>query len=215
MSRTRTTRFVCVSDTHNCTVKLPPGDVLIHAGDLTNQGSYSELSKAVQWLEKAPFECKIVIAGNHDLTLDAPFYSLHSQSFHNQAPQDPAKCLTLLTSSPSITYLSHSSTTVRLSSPSGPRTTFSIFGSPYSPRQEGHGLWAFQYDDDLEAEDLWARVPLDTDILVTHTPPYRHCDEGVRRRRAVGCERLREALWRVRPLVHVCGHVHEGRGAER
>lgn len=31
----------------------------------------------------------------------------------------------------------------------------------------------------------------------------------------MGCERLREALWRVRPLVHVCGHVHEGRGAER
>ncbi|GJC89275.1 calcineurin-like phosphoesterase [Colletotrichum tofieldiae] len=39
----RRTRFVCVSDTHNTTVKLPKGDVLIHAGDLTNQGSYSEV----------------------------------------------------------------------------------------------------------------------------------------------------------------------------
>lgn len=39
----RRTRFVCISDTHNCTVKLPPGDVLIHAGDLTNQGSFSEV----------------------------------------------------------------------------------------------------------------------------------------------------------------------------
>lgn len=40
---TKRTRFVCISDTHNSTVKLPKGDVLIHAGDLTNQGSYSEV----------------------------------------------------------------------------------------------------------------------------------------------------------------------------
>lgn len=35
----RRTRIVCVSDTHNSTVSLPQGDVLIHAGDLTTQGS--------------------------------------------------------------------------------------------------------------------------------------------------------------------------------
>ncbi len=39
----RRTRFVCVSDTHNCTFKLPKGDVLIHAGDLTDKGTYSEV----------------------------------------------------------------------------------------------------------------------------------------------------------------------------
>lgn len=39
----RKTRIVCISDTHNCNVKLPPGDVLIHAGDLTNKGSISEV----------------------------------------------------------------------------------------------------------------------------------------------------------------------------
>lgn len=44
---TRRTRFVCVSDTHNSTVKLPKGDVLIHAGDLTNQGSYSEVRTSI------------------------------------------------------------------------------------------------------------------------------------------------------------------------
>jgi len=59
----RKTRIVCISDTHNNTPKLPPGDVLIHAGDLTNQGSYDELERSVAWLEKAPFEVKIVVAG--------------------------------------------------------------------------------------------------------------------------------------------------------
>lgn len=42
--RTRRTRFVCISDTHNRNVALPKGDVLIHAGDLTNSGSYAEVS---------------------------------------------------------------------------------------------------------------------------------------------------------------------------
>ena len=64
----RKTRFVCVSDTHNSTpggaFKLPKGgDVLIHAGDLTSQGTYSELEKAIKWIEEADFEAKIVIAG--------------------------------------------------------------------------------------------------------------------------------------------------------
>lgn len=63
----RKTRFVCISDTHNASpggsFKLPKGDVLIHAGDMTNQGSYSEVKKTVSWLEEADFEAKIVIAG--------------------------------------------------------------------------------------------------------------------------------------------------------
>jgi len=64
-SKMRKTRFVCISDTHNCggAFKLPKGDVLIHAGDLTNQGSFAELEKAVKWLEETEFEMKIVIAG--------------------------------------------------------------------------------------------------------------------------------------------------------
>ncbi|EAQ86097.1 hypothetical protein CHGG_07350 [Chaetomium globosum CBS 148.51] len=214
---TRRTRIVCISDTHNSTVKLPKGDVLIHAGDLTNQGSYSELSKAVQWLEKADFEAKIVIAGNHDITLDHDFYSKHGSSFHNQTPQDPAKCLSLFTSSRTITYLQNESATVRLTKPGGPGTEFTVFGSPYSPQ---YGTWAFMYprstshkpessDSANTATELWAAIPPTTDILVTHTPPYSHCDDEY------GCVELRKTLAKVRPRLHVCGHVHQGRGAER
>jgi predicted phosphodiesterase len=66
-AKTRRTRFVCVSDTHNAipggAFQLPKGDVLIHAGDMTNQGTYMELKKALKWIEEADFEAKIVIAG--------------------------------------------------------------------------------------------------------------------------------------------------------
>lgn len=187
----------------------------------------------MQWLEKADFEAKIVIAGNHDVTLDGQFYKEFGSYFHNQSPQSPEECLNLLTSSPTITYLSHSSATIELIKHPVLRTSFTVFGSPFSPRS---GMWAFGYDkavsdqasgagSDAEGAvvksaapntaDLWSAIPLDTDIVVTHTPSYTHCDESTSRRRAVGCEDLRRALWRVRPKLAVCGHVHEGRGAER
>jgi predicted phosphodiesterase len=69
----RKTRFVCVSDTHNATTNgsfnLPKGDVLIHAGDLTNQGSFTELKKTLKWIEEADFEAKIVVAGKMNLIM--------------------------------------------------------------------------------------------------------------------------------------------------
>ncbi|PTB63486.1 Metallo-dependent phosphatase [Trichoderma citrinoviride] len=214
----RKTRIVCISDTHNCTVKLPPGDVLIHAGDLTNKGSISELSRAVKWLEEADFEAKIVVAGNHDVTLDEDFYFHHGDHFHNKIKQNPADCINLLASSPSLTYLCHDSATIRLKSPTGPHTEFTVFGSPYSPRS---GLWAFYYEapasqDGIGADltSLWELIPLETDIVVTHTPPRTHCDQPDGQQSA-GCEALRQALWRVRPKLAVCGHIHDGRGAER
>ncbi|KAG4435575.1 hypothetical protein IFR05_008955 [Cadophora sp. M221] len=210
---TRRTRFVCISDTHNAcpggAFKLPRGDVLICAGDMTNQGSYSELKKAVDWLEGADFEKKIVAAGNHDITLDTDFYSQYGLYFHNQNPQDPAKCQELLQQSSSITWLRHESAVISLTLPTGPRTTFKIFGSPCSPAD---GMWAFGYSKD-EARHIWDRIPLDTDIVLTHTPPKYHCDER-NERRAAGCESLREALWRVRPKLAICGHIHDGRGSE-
>jgi len=74
-------------------------------------------------------------------------------------------------------------------------------------------MWAFGYKT-AEAGQLWSKIPLDTDIVVTHTPPKYHCDE-TREREAAGCETLRETLWRVRPRIAICGHVHEGRGVQR
>ena len=207
--RMRRTRFVCISDTHNGLPKLPSGDVLIHAGDLTNQGSLSELQKTVAWLEKAPFECKLVIAGNHDITLDSTFYREYGSRFHNQGLQDTEQCINLLKQSSSITYIAHEAQTVCLTKPEGPKTIFKVFGSPYSPSR---GLWAFGYAPE-DADALWEQISLDSDVVITHTPPKFHCDESPSRGSA-GCEALRQALWRIRPRLAVCGHVHEARGAE-
>ncbi|KAJ4359203.1 hypothetical protein N0V95_002369 [Ascochyta clinopodiicola] len=107
--KTRKTRIVCISDTHNNTPKLPAGDVLIHAGDLTNQGSFDELERAVAWLEKTDFEVKIVVAGNHEITLDEPFYEEKGARWKWPAPQSPRGCRKLLRESKTITYLENES----------------------------------------------------------------------------------------------------------
>lgn len=133
--------------------------------------------------------------------------------FHNQSPEDSENCIELLTkTSSSIIYLNHQSAIVSLSSPEGPKTRFKVFGSPYSPGAPDR--WAFTYDrEGNQARDLWDGIPLDTDVAVTHTPPSNHCDAGTSGV-ALGCESLQQALWRVRPQLAVCGHVHQSRGCE-
>ncbi|KAJ6079721.1 hypothetical protein N7467_009474 [Penicillium canescens] len=211
----RKTRFVCVSDTHGYTpseagFKLPAGDVLIHAGDLTNNGSLRELRKTMDWICNADFEIKIIVAGNHDVTLDPTFYAEHGRSFHSQSIEDPQQCLKLISESPSVVLLQHESAVIRLTRAGGPNTIFKVFGSPYS---QFKGNWAFGYDSS-DATRLWGQIPLDTDVVVTHTPPQSHCDQkpnGI----SVGCSALRKTLSLIRPHLAICGHVHEGRGYER
>lgn len=61
-------RIVCISDTHNQhdLIRVPDGDLLIHAGDLTGYGILPQIEKAADWLRSLPHPQKIVIAGNHD-----------------------------------------------------------------------------------------------------------------------------------------------------
>ncbi|KAJ5748258.1 uncharacterized protein N7511_009954 [Penicillium nucicola] len=215
MTMLQKTRFVCVSDTHGYTpseagFNLPAGDVLIHAGDLTNNGSLRELRRTMDWICKADFEIKIIVGGNHDVTLDPTFFAEQGHCFHDQSLEDPQKCLELISESPTVVFLQHESAMIRLRRTGGPNTIFKVFGSPYSQFQ---GNWAFGYDSS-DATRLWGQIPLDTDIVVTHTPPQSHCDQKPNGT-SVGCSALRKRLSLIRPHLAICGHVHEGRGYER
>lgn len=198
-------RIVCISDTHNQTPHLPPGDILIHAGDLCQQGTPDEMRKAIKWLEAAKFRLKIVVAGNHDACLDLDSTRLDG----DEAVDSSLAILEMLRASPTIHYLQHETKILRFEKPDGTEVRLKVFGSPFTP---GRRSRAFGYTRDSAAA-LWDAIPLDADIVVNHTPAKDHLDElsvvG-----PVGCPRLREALWRVRPKLFVCGHIHEGRGAQ-
>ncbi len=58
---------------------------------------------------------------------------------------------------------------------------------------------------------MWARIPEDTDVLVTHGPPLGFGDR-TRREQRVGCEDLLRRVRVVRPKLHLFGHIHEDPG---
>jgi Icc-related predicted phosphoesterase len=77
-----------------------------------------------------------------------------------------------------------------------------IWGSPVTRL----GDVPFGIPNEDEREHLYSTIPPDTDILVTHGPPLGVLDYGG------GCAALRRAVLRVKPKLHVFGHVHSGYG---
>lgn len=179
-------RLVCLSDTHNRTegLTVPEGDLLLHAGDLTGSGSEEEVEQAAGWLASLPHRHKVVVAGNHDWLFQ----------------REPAKARALLAQVPGLTYLEDEAATV---------AGLSVHGSPWQP---WFFDWAFNLPrDGEELAAVWAKVQPGVDVLLTHSPAHGILDRTLDGRE-VGCERLRQALERIRPRLHVFGHIHEAAG---
>jgi 3',5'-cyclic AMP phosphodiesterase CpdA len=92
------TRIVCISDTHSrYHFALPAGDILVHAGDFSMTGEQTEIEKFIEWLKSLKqYRLKIVIAGNHDLTLEPEFYERTWERWHRRQKQDYKKIGTLI-----------------------------------------------------------------------------------------------------------------------
>jgi hypothetical protein len=198
------TRLVLVSDTHTHTPELPSGDILLHAGDLTNTGSFKETTHALGWLaEQAKrFSFVVFCAGNHDWFL-----------YHLSRERSVSAVKHFVSSfAPNIFYLEDELVPLPISS----RTMFAdivtIYGSPAQPT---FCNWAFNYDRGPKIKAVWDNIPsrnpfLGIDILMTHGPAHRMLDWVGKDR--VGCEDLRDALDRVQPKVHLFGHTHAAWG---
>ena len=83
-----------------------------------------------------------------------------------------------------------------------------IYGSPWQPWFYD---WAFNLERGTEISKVWQKIPNGIDILMTHGPPMGIMDQ-VAYGGNVGCEELAKELVRIKPKVHVFGHIHEGYG---
>ncbi|KAK0619918.1 Metallo-dependent phosphatase-like protein [Immersiella caudata] len=184
-------RIVCLSDTHDLTnVSIPDGDLLIHAGDMSSVGTLEAIQKQVDWLAGLPHREKVVVAGNHDLWFDGSA-RLRGDGIGGKVKWG------------GVRYLGGQEV-VEVIFRGGRK--LNVWGAGGVPRIGKDGEHAFQYDRDRHP---WkGRIPDETDILITHTPPRSHCDLGL------GCDGLLEEVWRVKPKLHVFGHVHWGHGKE-
>lgn len=198
------TRFVCISDTHSGIFRLPYGDVLLHAGDLSSYGALSQLTRTVDWLKSLKHPVKIMIAGNHDLCLDQN-WARPGYGFQPELIQYARTTVRSLASA-GLYYLEHEP--LYFTGPSG--KVWKVYGSPAVPV---HLDGAFQYASSTEAKAIYQRIPEDTEILITHTPPYRILDK-TRKGQHVGCQVLASRLKKLRHCrLHVFGHIHEDAGA--
>lgn len=263
-------RVVCISDTHEMHEKMthviPYGDVLIHGGDFSKGGGISGMEAFLKWFRAHPHPVKILIAGNHDVSLDKAFMAdtEHRRRFgfkteYHPKEVDPSKKLSETLKdlyygacvedednrNGVVVYLDEETVDLEIvddlevagaiangeggacgddkkHDKNGKKMVGQLrfFGSPIQPY---FGDWAFNrlrcVDDgkhgrnrDYGIAPCWDKIPTDTDVLITHGPPLGRgdkCHHGAR----AGCLDLLETVQeRVKPRLHVFGHIHEDAG---
>ncbi|UJR08310.1 hypothetical protein I4U23_012581 [Adineta vaga] len=178
-------RFVCVSDTHNQIdqIHIPHGDVFIHCGDAVN---YKTSSRDIRKFN----EFIGTLPHRRKLFVSGN----HCVCLNPKRPDQSQKLLS------NMIYLQD-----QLIDIDGVR----IYGTPWRPKRGCfYRAEAFGYDPNDIGTDKWSNIPEDIDILLTHTPPYSIRDFNS------GCPYLLdEIVGRVRPRIHMFGHMHGGRGA--
>lgn len=180
-------KIICISDTHGHHDKLvlPPGDVLVATGDISMRGHYQEIEDFLSWMFKQEHTHKILIAGNHDFLFQ----------------DSPAKAQELLDKYSDIIYLQDTGVEI---------DGINFWGSPWQP---WFGGWAFNLHVGYLTEK-WSKIPGDTDVLLTHGPPWEILDVNSHGENC-GCLELSRELERIRPRVHVFGHIHEAAGQKK
>lgn len=173
----------CISDLHGSFPELQGGDLLIVAGDLTSHDLGCQYERFLHWVEEQDYYKIIVIAGNHDGLIEEGRWEI--------APPD------------NITYLQDSGIQWEGKN---------IWGSPWTPRFSD---WHFMKKKN-ELKVVWDLIPQDTDILITHGPPHGIMDQAmdweIGKMVHCGCEELDLAVKRIKPQLHVFGHIHGGHG---
>ena len=177
-------KFVAFSDSHcrHHNLRLPKGDILICAGDISYRGKKEEIVDFLEWFKIQKHKYKIFIAGNHD------FF------FEKAKATEIAKIVP-----DNIIYLKDSGVEIE---------GINIWGSPVTP---WFFNWAFNRHRGKEIRKHWNLIPENTDLLITHGPVYGYLDQVINEEH-VGCKDLLERVKEIKPKVHVCGHVHESYG---
>ena len=173
----------CISDLHGEWPFLKGGaDLLIIAGDLCATNTEKEYDDFWRWMLYQPHEYVVIIGGNHD-----NFLQENPDFFPNSGGQ--------------FSYLCDSGCEIN---------GMKIWGSPWTKTFEGMNpkCKAFTVDSDEELAEKWEMIPYDTDILITHCPPWGILDK-TRRGEHVGSKSLFSIVYQINPKAIFYGHIHE------
>ncbi|KAK8090294.1 hypothetical protein PG997_005255 [Apiospora hydei] len=196
------TRFLVISDTHGQLFDLKEAqqanaDVVIHCGDLTEESKIDEFRTTLDLLRQLPAPLKLVISGNHDLTLDEPAFKkrlseatqilepeLVTRNFGS--PGEPRQLFEQAKDA-GIVLLDEGNHGFVL----GNGALLRVYTSPFT---QSLGGWAFQSSLHMARR------------MESWTTPIRS--------KGAGCPQLFGAIARAKPLLHCFGHIHEGWGSK-
>lgn len=177
-------KIVCIADTHSRhrDVEIPDGDVLIHAGDISLHGEIETFMDFNEWLGELPHSFKIFTVGNHDRIRSTLVQKIVSNGIFLND-----------------TALSFGG--------------IKFYGSPQTPSVwDEKEEYCYIRHDWEEATRIWDKIPIDTDVLITHGPARGILDYVDKKHAEVGCTILLEKVLEVRPKIHIFGHIHESAG---
>lgn len=208
-------KIVHISDTHGRVfhekLEIPECDVLVHTGDFGEwKTNLQELTEFLIWFEMQPARKKIFIAGNHDIIMDEKWVNSRGDSIARMLAHQKHRDAKILIEQYKVKYLENSEYVFE---------GVKFWGSPYSPTFGND--WAFNADRGKDISKIWAKIPTDVNVLLTHTPVYgfldtieekylREPDEDYHR----GCEDLLEVIQKrlFNLKLHCCGHIHDDVG---
>ncbi|MHA1820470.1 MAG: metallophosphatase domain-containing protein [Promethearchaeota archaeon] len=178
-------KIVCISDTHGFQeyIKVPEGDILIIAGDISMEGKISEIKTFNDFLGQLNHKYKILIAGNHDFLFE----------------EDRKLAEKLMSNA---IYLQDEMIEIE---------GVKIYGTPWCP-EFGFMRWAFTLPRGAPLRNVWKDIPHDIDFLVSHGPPYEVLDYALYTRTHEGSVELKKIVEKVKPKYHLFGHIHEAYG---
>jgi hypothetical protein len=214
------TRVLVLSNSHGEAPQRPltaSADVAIHCGDITEESKLDEFRAAITMLKAIDAPVKLVIAGNHDFTLDDKAFSKTRQEISSTIDESAlkrtygdlgeAKALfdTEETRAAGIMFLDEGTHRIPLAN----GALMTVYASPYTPSKSSG--WGYQYDPS-QGEHDWT-IDSTVDLAMTHSPPRGIFDYTGSKTR-VGSPGLFAAIAKAKPKVHCFGHIHEYWGAK-
>lgn len=186
-------KICAISDTHrrHNDISVPEADVLVHCGDFTNQGTTDEFKSFLNWFSSLTHKHKIFICGNHELGMDVYPKNIKKKELIKKYVDNYLD----------FYYLENSSIII---------DGVKFYGSPATPFFRN---WAFNIDKSAIGL-TWDLIESDTNVLITHGPPYQILDSvimrfGEDRDPHQGCPSLFNRIQELKQLkAHLFGHLH-------